>query len=226
MATSGTTTFNLSILDIIEEAYERAGAEVRSGYDLRTARRSLNLLTIEWANKGFNLWTLEQVLLPLTSGTLSYALPADTIDVVEQSIRQTLGGVDTDLLISRIGIGVYASIPVKNAPGRPNQIYVERLIGGPTIKVWPVPPDDTYSLLYWRLRRMEDSSGAATTADIPFRFLPALVAGLAYYLAMKLPDGAQRLDMLKAAYMEQWQMAADEDRDRAPVRFIPDNLSI
>lgn len=219
MSTCG--TFNLNILEIIEEAYERVGAEVRSGYDLRTARRSLNLLTLEWANRGFNLWTLEQVSQPLTKSVASYTLPTDTIDVVEQSIRQTLGGQVTDLLISRVGVGVYAAIPNKATPGRPNQIYVERLPNAPVVKVWPVPSDDTYTLLYWRLRRMQTPSGAESTMDMPFRFLPALIAGLAYYLSMKVEGGADRMQMLKAVYDEQWQLASDEDRDRAPVRFIP-----
>lgn len=214
-------TFNLNVLEIIEEAYERVGAELRSGYDLRTARRSLNLLTLEWANKGFNLWTLEQVTLPLSKGTTSYTLPADTIDIVEQSIRQTLGGQVTDLLISRVGVGVYAAIPNKSTQGRPNQIYVERLPDAPVIKVWPVPSDDTYTLLYWRLRRMDTLNNSNATADIPFRFLPALIAGLAYYLSMKVEGGMQRMQVLKAAYDEQWQLASEEDRDRAPVRFIP-----
>lgn len=226
MTTTGTSTFNLDITDLVEEAFERAGLELRSGYDLRTARRSLNLLTIEWANRGINMWTIEQGTIPLLTGVTTYDLPVDTIDLIEHVVRQN--GID--LSISRISVSTYATIPNKTSPGRPVQIYINRQSGAtypttgvkaPNVTVWPVPPDNTYSLVYWRLRRIQDIGTGIETADIPFRFLPALVAGLAYYTAMKHPDLADRAVMLKAVYDEVFQQAMDEDRDKASVRAVP-----
>lgn len=230
MTTSGTTTFNLSVLDLVEEAYERCGAEVRSGYDLRTARRSLNLLTLEWANRGLNMWTFEQGTIPLTQGTITYDLPADTIDLLDHVVRTGTGTNQTDINISRISLDTYSSIPNKNAQGRPIQVWVDRLSGAteaggvayPTVNVWPAP-DQTgfYTLVYWRMRRIQDAGNGDVTSDIPFRFLNALVAGLAYYLSMKIPEALPRVDMLKAVYEEQWQRASDEDREKASLRLAP-----
>lgn len=233
MTTTGTTDFNLNFTEIAEEAYERAGKELRSGYDLRTARRSLNLLTIEWANRGLNLWTIEQGSIPLVAGTASYDLPTDTIDLIDHVIRTNAGSVSNqaDLSIARISVSTYATIPNKLMQARPIQLYVDRRSGAtnpaptgvvyPRVTVWPVPDQSGYTLVYWRLRRMQDAGSGVESADLPFRFLPCLCAGLAYYVAMKIPEAMDRLQMLKMAYEEQWQLAAGEDRERATVRFVP-----
>lgn len=231
MTTSGTDTFNLDLNNLIEEAFERCGAEVRTGYDLRTARRSLNLLTIEWANKGINLWTVEQGSIAMTQGTITYDLPVDTIDLIDHVIRTQTGQAQTDININRISVDTYATIPNKNAQGRPIQVWINRQSGatepGPTvaypqINVWPCPDQDNYyTFVYWRLRRIQDAGNGVNTQDIPFRFLPAMVAGLAYHLSLKLPDAMQRTQMLKAMYDEVWEQAADEDREKAPLRIAP-----
>jgi len=222
MTTSGTSSFELDFAEIAEEAFERAGLELRSGYDMKTARRSLNLLSAEWSNLGLNLWTIGTGTISLTPGTATYNLPADTIDIIEHVIRTNNAGQNTDIVMQRISVSDYASIPVKTAPGYPLQIYVNRQIQ-PTVTLWPVPDSSQpYTLVYWYLKRMQDTgSSAANTPDIPIRFLPALISGLAYYLALKNPDAADRITMLKSIYEEQFQLAASEDRDRAPDRFIP-----
>jgi hypothetical protein len=224
VATSGTATFNLDLVELIEEAFERAGAEMRSGYDMRTARRSLNLLFADWANRGLNMWTFEQGSQVLTAGVATYNLPADTVDLLEHQLRTGAGSQYTqaDLTLSRISVSTYASIPNKLSQARPIQIFIERLTAQPRFTVWPVPDDvQTYTVVYWRLRRIQDAGDGTNTMDIPFRFLPALVAGLAYYLALKLPEGAERLETLKAQYDEAWILAIDEDREKASVRFVP-----
>lgn len=224
MATSGTTSFTLDLNEIVEEAFERCGAEVRSGYDFRTARRSLNLLLNEWANRGINLWTTEQGSVTLTSGTATYNLPTDTVDLIEHVIRTDAGDTSNqaDLSISRISVSTYSTIPNKLATGRPIQVYINRARTTPTITVWPVPDSaETYTFVYWRLRRMEDAGNGTTNQDIPFRMLPALVAGLAYYLSAKLPDGMNRMAPLKAQYDEAWDLASSEDREKAPLRLVP-----
>jgi len=239
--TSGTTTFNLDLNTIVEEAFERCGSELRTGYDLRTARRSLNLLTIEWANRGINLWTIEQGTIPLTQGTITYDLPVDTIDLIDHVIRTQSGIPQTDINISRISLDTYATIPNKNAQGRPIQVWINRQtgtqypVGGqpegtdpatgidyPSINVWPSPDQDNYyTFVYWRLRRIQDAGDGSTIQDIPFRLLPALVAGLAYHLSVKLPNAADRVLMLKQMYDEQWDLASSEDREKAPLRLAP-----
>lgn len=224
MTTSGTTSFNLDFAELAEEAWERAGREMRSGYDLRTARRSMNLLTIEFANRGINLWTLESGTQVLTPGVATYNLPADTIDILEHVIRTNNGNpaIQSDLTISRISVSTYSSIPAKLTQGRPIQIFVERLRDQPRFTLWPVPDDSIqYTLAYYRLRRIQDAGTGANTQDAPFRFLPAIAAGLAYHIAMKVPDLAQRVPMLKQAYDEQFDLAAGEDREKASVRFVP-----
>ena len=224
MTTSGTTTFDLDLVDIVEEAYERAGSEMRSGYDLRTARRSLNLMFIDWANRGLNMWTFEEASVDLVDGTATYTLPTDTVDVLDAVIRTGAGveATQADLEISRISLPTYASMPNKLQPGRPINMLVTRGVAAPTVTLWPVPNlDDTYTLVYWRLRRIQDAGTGVETADVPFRFLPCLTAGLAYYLAMKNPKLVDRLVMLKTVYDEEWQRASDEDREKASVRFIP-----
>lgn len=231
MTTTGTQTFNLDLNNLIEEAFERAGSELRTGYDFRTARRSLNLLTIEWANRGINLWTIEQGQIALTQGTITYNLPVDTIDLLDSVIRTQSGIDQTDINISRISVSTYASIPNKNAQGRPIQVWIDRQSGAiepttginyPTINVWPCPDQSNYyTYVYWRLKRIQDAGNGTNTQDIPFRMLPCLVAGLAYYLAMKLPGAETRLEMLKMSYEEQWMLASSEDREKAPLRLAP-----
>ena len=231
MTTSGTTSFNLDLNLLIEEAFERCGAELRTGYDLRTARRSLNLLTIEWANKGINLWTIEQGSIPMVQGQISYDLPVDTIDLFDHVIRTQTGQSQTDININRISADTYLTIPNKNAQGRPIQVWINRQSGAdypgtgvspPQINVWPTPnQDNLYTFVYWRLRRLQDAGTGVTTQDIPFRFLPCMVAGLAYHLSLKLPGGLERSPMLKMRYDELWQDAADEDREKAPLRLAP-----
>jgi hypothetical protein len=223
MATSGTTAFNMDFTEIAEEAWERAGREMRSGYDLRTARRSMNLMTIEWQNRGINMWTIDSGTINLVQGTTQYTLPADTIDLLEHQIRTNSGNSATqsDLTISRISVSTYASIPNKLTQGRPIQLYVERLRDAPKVNVWPVPDNSDYVLYYWRMRRIEDAGSGVETADMNFRFFPCLVAGLAYHIAMKVPELAERIPMLKATYDEQFDLAAGEDREKTAARFVP-----
>lgn len=300
MTTSGLTSFNLDLTEVVEEAFERAGSELRSGYDLRTARRSLNLLFADWANRGVNMWTFDQGTISLVPGQNTYALPSDTVDLLEHVIRTGAGNSSTqaDLTITRISVSTYATIPNKLQQARPIQVWIQRLDGQtssvgttlsatitstdttiavtsavglpstgfilvgsetigysyisgnslyncvrgqnnttaaahtsgdgvyvqnlPAITVWPTPDNSqTYQFVYWRLRRIDDAGSGANTMDVPFRFLPCMVAGLAYYLALKVPNGSQRLDILKAQYDEAWQLASDEDREKAAVRFVP-----
>jgi hypothetical protein len=231
MTTSGTTGFNLNLNELVEEAFERCGAELRTGYDLRTARRSLNLLTIEWANRGINLWTIEQGSIPMVQGQIVYDLPVDTIDLLDHVIRTQTGQGQTDINITRISIDTYSTIPNKNAQGRPIQVWINRQSGAtepstgvayPNINVWPAPEQSNYyTFVYWRLRRLQDAGDGVTTQDIPFRFLPCMVAGLAYHLSKKIPGALERSQMLKMEYEELWQQAADEDREKASLRIAP-----
>jgi hypothetical protein len=225
MTTSGTATFNLDLNEYVEEAFERCGAELRTGYDLRTARRSLNLLFADWSNRGINMWTIEQGQQVLTAGTNTYTLPADTVDLIEHVIRTGAGNVSTqtDLTITRISVSTYSSIPNKLQSARPIQIWINRQAAAPQFTVWPTPDNSqTYTLVYWRLRRIQDAGAGGTyTQDIPFRFLNALVAGLAYYLSMKIPGAIERMQTLKQQYDEAWELASTEDREKAAVRFVP-----
>ena len=245
MTTSGASVFNLDLAELVEEAFERCGQELRTGYDLRTARRSLNLLTIEWANRGINLWTIEQGSIPMVTGQSTYDLPVDTIDLLDTVIRTGTGQGQTDINISRISESTYSTIPNKNAQGRPIQVWINRQSGAeyplggrpagtdpitgvnhPKIVVWPTPnaPGNQYTFVYWRLRRVQDAGGGVSTQDIPFRFLTCMVAGLAFYLASKLPDvPPDRILFLKSEYEQQFQLAADEDREKAAIRFVPRN---
>jgi len=226
MTTSGTAIFNLDLSDLVEEAFERCGAELRTGYDLRTARRSLNLLTVEWANRGINLWTIEQGELPLVQGQIIYNLPVDTIDLLDHVVRTGAGQNQTDINITRISESTYSTIPNKNTQGRPIQVWINRQIT-PQINVWPTPDQENYyTFVYWRLRRIQDAGSGTTTQDIPFRFLPCLVAGLAYYLAMKIPGGDARLPVLQAEYERQWMLASDEDREKSTLRITPRQMYI
>jgi hypothetical protein len=311
MTTSGLTSFNLDLNDMVEEAFERAGSELRTGYDLRTARRSLNLLFADWANRGVNMWTFEQNTITLVTGQPTYALPDDTVDLLDHVIRTNanVASNQADLTITRISMPTYATIPNKLTQGRPIQVWVQRLTGNsnlltgtvqatisatattipvtslvgiPTagfiqigseligynetspadgatpaylynctrgqdgttaashttgaamslvqknsITVWPTPnPGQTYQFVYWRMRRIQDAGGGTKTMDVPFRFVPCLAAGLAYYIALKVPEGLQRLDVLKQQYDEAWDRAAGEDQEKAAVRFVPRQMYI
>jgi hypothetical protein len=300
MTTTGRTIFNMDFTEIAEEAWERAGREMRSGYDLRTARRSMNLMTIEWQNKGINMWTMEQGFINLTPGLATYALPTDTIDLLEHVIRtgSNTASTQADLTITRISVSTYATIPNKLQQARPIQVWIQRLsgevnptnsllastisptatsitldtvvglagagfirldtediyytyitgnvLGGvfraqnntvadthtastavyvpqlPAITVWPTPDNSTtYQFVYWRLRRVQDAGAGTETADMNFRFLPCVVAGLAYHIAIKVPDLMPRIQMLKQIYDETFEIAAGEDREKSAVRFIP-----
>lgn len=305
MAVTGTTTFDLDFAELAEEAWERAGREMRTGYDLRTARRSMNLMTIEWANRGLNMWTIEEGSFTLTPGLPTYALPLDTIDLLDHVIRTggNQASTQADLSITRISVSTYATIPNKLATGRPVQVWIQRLsgetnpttaalngtinatattitlttttglaasgyikldseviyygyidgvtLGGcfrgqndttaashltatavyvpqlPAVTVWPTPDNSqTYQFVYWRMRRIQDAGTGIQTSDMNFRFLPAVAAGLAYHIAMKVPELAQRVDMLKAAYMEQFDLAAGEDHEKAALRLVPRQMYI
>ncbi len=299
--TSGASGFNLDLVEIVEEAFERCGSEMRTGYDLKTARRSLNLMFADWANRGINMWTFEQGTINFVQGQNTYALPNDTVDLLEHVIRTGAGNATTqaDLTITRISVSTYATIPTKLAQGRPIQIWVQRyngqlsptgltISGGtltadattvtlnstlglpatgfikvdneiigygaivgntltsctrgqdnttaashnngtavywaqvPAVTVWPTPDgSQQYQLVYWRLRRTQDAGDGVNVMDVPFRFIPCMVAGLAYYLGMKIPGAAERLPILKAQYDEAWQLASEEDREKAAVRFVP-----
>lgn len=223
MPTSGTTDFTMDFTDVAEEAWERAGREMRSGYDLRTARRSMNLLCIEWQNRGLNLWTIDEGTIPLLSNVSNYALPADTIDLLEHVIRTGAGNANlqSDLTITRINVNAYSTIPNKLSTGRPIQVWIDRQVGNPQINVWPVPNTDEYTFVYWRMRRIQDAGNGAETPDMPFRFLNALVAGLAYYIAMKVPELRANAPLLQAEYERQFTLAAEEDRQKTPFRAVP-----
>lgn len=225
MAVSGTTDFNPDFTIIAEEAFERCGKELRSGYDLQTARRSLNFLTIEWVNRGINFWTLEQGTVALVAGTATYNLPADTVDILEHVIRTNAGVTSSqlDISLNRISMATYSDIPNKLLQGRPLQIMVNRARDNPSVTLWPIPDDTTtWTLVYWRMRRIQDIGTGVNTPDMPFRFYPALVAGLAYYLSMKLPDVEPgRISALKADYEQQFEFASGEDRDRSTQRWTP-----
>jgi hypothetical protein len=307
MTTTGITTFNLDMNDLVEEAFERCGLELRSGYDFRTARRSLNLLTIEWANRGINLWTVEQGQIVMNTNQAIYPIPVDTIDLLDTVVRTNNGQANNqiDINISRISESTYITIPNKNANGRPIQVWVNRQSGNiasipqttlavgypitdtdttitltnvsglptqgfvnigaetigyqnivgnqilnawrgqngttatshaalaevfvnnlPCINVWPTPnpPGNQYTFVYYRLRRMQDAGTGVRTEDIPFRFIPCMAAGLAYYLSSKMPEvDMARIGMLKADYEQQWDLASSEDREKAPIRFVPRN---
>jgi hypothetical protein len=238
--TTNTTAFNPTLNEIFEEAFERCGLELRTGYDFRTARRSLNFLTAEWANRGINLWTIEQGSINLVQGQTTYDLPADTVDLIEHVIRTDSGQGpnQTDLNITRISVSTYSTIPNKLAQGRPIQVWVNRQSGQqvgsnvaipkyPQINVWPAPEQGTaqqpyYIFYYWRLKRIYDAGDGTNVIDIPFRFINCMVAGLAYMLSVKKPEvDPMRVQALKMMYDEAWELAAGEDREKAADRFVP-----
>jgi hypothetical protein len=248
MTTSGTSAFNLDLSEIVEEAFERCGSELRSGYDMRTARRSMNLLFADWANRGINMWTIEQGTINLVQGQNTYDLPVDTVDLIEHQIRTGAGNQFTqaDLTITRISVDTYTTIPNKLSQGRPIQVWIQRMSGAkypaglgpngtntstnvdnPQITVWPTPDgSQPYQFIYWRLRRIQDAGDGVNTFDVPFRMIPCLAAGLAYYMALKIPGAEARLPVLKQQYDEAWEMAATEDREKAAQRFVPRRMFI
>ena len=225
MATSGTTGFTLDLSDILEEAYERAGLELRSGYDYKTARRSLDLLMLEWQNRGLNLWTVRDTSLALVAGTGSYDLSGDKLDIIEGLLRTDAGNTSkqADLTMQRISVSQYAHQTNKLTQGRPLQYYVERKPTGITVHFWPVPDATTsYTFAYYYMERIEDTgSPASNNMDVPARFLPCLVSGLAYQIASKRPEVMQMAPMLKQVYEEQWSLAADAAREKAALYMSP-----
>lgn len=214
MATSGSRDFNLDVSDIIEEAYERCGLEVRTGYDARTARRSMNLMFADWANRGVNLWTVRQATITLTQGQATETLTSDVVDLLEVVLRRS--GTDYD--INKISRGDYLSVPTKTTTGRPSQFYFNRQVL-PQITMWPTPENSTDQIVYYYIRRLEDADALVNDVELPFRFLPCAVAGMAYYIALKkAPD---RIQLLKTVYEEEFQRAADEDEDRVSLKLQP-----
>lgn len=223
MATSGTASFNPDLMEIIEEAYERIGVEYKTGYDFTTARRSLNLITMDWANQGLNMWTFESMSLSLVQGQYMYNLPTDTVDVIEMTIRTNAGNATTqnDLIIPRISVDTYSSLPNKLEQGRPIQYYIQRT-AMPVLYFWPVPNGQTpYTAYYWRMRRIQDAGNATNTMDVPFRFVPALISRLAFELAGKRRDSMALVPALKVRSDEDWRKAISEDRERATLMIQP-----
>ena len=231
MATSGSTSFNLDINEICEEAYERAGLELRNGFDLRTARRSLNLMMLDWSNRGINLWQIQQGTVNLTEGTEAYTLDSSVVDLLEHVIRTNGGDTQTqsDLQITRISNSTYSTIPNKLNKGRPAQIWINRQASAPVVYLWPTASSNyAYTggekgqLVYWYIKRIEDTGIKATNEmDIAPLFIPALVSGLAYYIAMKKPSSTDRIGMLKQVYEETFERCADENRVKATLNLIP-----
>ena len=214
MTTSGSRDFNLDVGEIIEEAFERCGQEVRTGYDAKTARRSLNLMFADWANRGLNLWTVAQATTTLTQGTSTYTLGADVVDILEMVLRRD----GTDYEVERISRGDYLNFPNKTDQGRPSQFFLNRQIQ-PVITLWQAPENSTDQLIYYYVQRIQDADALVNTTDMPFRFYPCMVAGLAYYIAMK--RAPERIQLLKAVYEEEFQRAAEEDEDRVALKLQP-----
>ena len=220
MATSGTNTFNLDIIDTIEEAYELAGRDLRGGYDMRTARRSLDLLMREWGNRGINFWTINEVQVPVLSGDTTLTLAQNTIDVLDAVWRTNTGMNQNDRILTRMSVVDWSQTANKLTVGLPSQYYIARVVP-PVMTIWPVPTSGG-TLVYWGLRSIQDVGGYENTMDIPPRFLTAMVFGLAKYLAMKIPEGGAKLQMLTEEYERQYVLASEEDRERAPFRLVPD----
>lgn len=240
MSVSGTTVFDLDVKEMIEESYERCGIEVRDGYSMRTARRSLNLIFMEWANRGINLWTVTERELPLINGTKTYTLGTDVVDLLEHTVEVpgTNAVGNTQYTVTRVSVSTYATRSNKDVPGRPTEIYIQRLRPAPQITLWPVPNDDTMVLHYWLMARIDDAGDYTNTLDVPFRFVPALTAGLAYHLARKAlsapdqegPAGSSRyaiqflearIARLQQDYEAAWAEAAIEDREKASLMLVP-----
>ena len=218
MATSNSTNFEPDVTEFIEEAFERCGLELRTGYDLVTAKRSINIMLAEWANRGLNQWTIEQTTQTLTEGTSSYSLNTNVIDILDMVVRRTTNSIDNDINISRISRSEYLNIPTKTTKGRPSQFFFDKTTT-PAIKIWPASENSTDLLVFNKLVRMDDADTAINTMDMPFRFYPCLAAGLAYYIALKkAPD---RVEMLKSFYEEEFARAADQDESRASLFVAP-----
>jgi len=215
MAVSGSKDFELDVAEHIEEAFERCGLEVKTGYDLTTARRSLNLMLAEWSNRGLNQWTVEQRTQALTSSDGEYSLGTDVVDIISAVVRRS----NTDFSLSRISRDAFLSIPSKTTTGRPSQFFLDRQLT-PNLKVWPVPENSTDTIIYDAITRIDDADNQVNTMDVPFRFYPCLVAGLAYYIAMK--RSPERVQMLKTIYEEEFQRAASEDDDKVSLKLQPD----
>ena len=230
MATSESFNFTLELGEIIEEAYERAGLELRSGYDYKTARRSLDLLMLEWQNRGLNLWTVKNASHTLTAGTAAYGLSAERIEIIEASLRTDVGDSSnqSDLTMERISAVQYSHLTNKLTQGRPLQYYVERSPSNITINMWPVPDSqETYTFVYYYLERIEDSGKpASNNMDVPDRYLPCLVSGLAYNIALKRPESVQLVPVLKEIYEEQWNMVSDAFREKAALYVTPGGYNI
>tara|TARA_R100000541_G_scaffold55880_2_gene64998 strand:- start:244 stop:915 length:672 start_codon:yes stop_codon:yes gene_type:complete len=218
MATSNSTDFEPNVAEFIEEAYERCGLELRTGYDLKTAVRSVNLMLAEWANRGLNQWTIEQATQTVTQGTTEYTLNANIIDILDVVVRRTVNNVQTDISISRVGRSEYLNIPNKETQSRPTQYFLDKSIV-PILKVWPAPENSTDILVFNKIVRMDDADAATNNIDMPFRFYPCFVAGLSYYLSLK--KAPQLTPQLKALYEEEFRRAADQDEDRASFRIRP-----
>jgi len=218
MALSGSTDFQPNVAEFVEEAFERCGLELRTGYDLKTARRSVNLMLAEWANRGLNQWTIEQATQTVTQGTDNYSLNSNVIDILDCSLRRTVSGTTTDLQMSRISRSEYLNIPNKATQSRPSQFFLDKLTT-PVLKIWPTPENSTDILVFNKLVRMDDADAATNTMDMPFRFYPCFVAGLAYYISMK--KAPERTGMLKEIYEEEFERAMSQDEDRASFRIAP-----
>ena len=218
MATSSSTDFEPNVAEFVEEAFERCGLELRTGYDLKTARRSINIMLAEWANRGLNQWTIEQTTQALTEGTSSYSLNSNVIDILDMVVRRTVNSVDTDISMSRLSRSEYINIPNKTTKSRPSQFFLDKLTA-PAIKIWPAPENSTDILVFNKLVRMDDADKATNTMDMPFRFYPCFAAGLAYYISIK--RSPERSAVLKQAYEEEFQRAMSQDEDRASFRIRP-----
>ena len=226
MTTRGTTTFNLDFIEAIEEAYERCGLESRSGYDMKTARRSINLMMLDWANRGINMWTMEERTEPLIQGQGTYQLLPNIVDIIEQVVQIPNQTQTTRYTVSRVSVSTYATRTNPTIQSRPTQIYIERLVDGPRIHLWPLPNIEGYTLVYWVLKRIQDAGAYSNTADFPFRFLPVFISGLAYHIAeKKVTDNPDLIMRLKARYEEDWVNASEEDREKATLSIVPRGAS-
>jgi hypothetical protein len=218
MTTSSSTDFEPNVAEFIEEAFERCGLELRTGYDLKTAKRSINIMLAEWANRGLNQWTIEQTTQTVTEGTTNYSLNSNVIDILDMVIRRTVNTTQTDISLSRLSRSQYINIPNKTTKARPSQFFFDKLTT-PVIKIWPAPENSTDILVFNKLVRMDDADKATNTMDMPFRFYPCFAAGLAYYISMK--RSPERSAILKQAYEEEFERAMSQDEDRASFRIRP-----
>ena len=218
MTTSSSTDFEPNVAEFVEEAFERCGLELRTGYDLKTAKRSINIMLAEWANRGLNQWTIEQTTQTVTEGTTNYSLNSNVIDILDMVVRRTVNTTQTDISLSRLSRSQYINIPNKTTKARPSQFFFDKLTT-PVIKIWPAPENSTDILVFNKLVRMDDADKATNTMDMPFRFYPCFAAGLAYYIAIK--KAPERVVMLKQMYEEEFERAMSQDEDRASFRIAP-----